>query len=81
MRRGFISNEERSAWSLSERGYEHLQNCQPGIVVIIYETEQGVALWADAQTASGVLESRLDQSYFNVASLPARETKGLRQSG
>ena len=56
VRRGFITNEERSAWSLSERGYEHLQNCQPGIVVIIYETEQGVALWADAQTASGVLE-------------------------
>jgi hypothetical protein len=50
VRRDFITNEERSAWKLSERGYEHLENCQPGIVVVIYETENGVALWADAQT-------------------------------
>jgi DNA modification methylase len=55
VRRGFVSKVERSAWILSEKGKYHLENCRPGIVIVIYETANGVALWADAQTASAVI--------------------------
>ena len=55
VRRGYVSKEERGAWILTDKGKHHLENCRPGIVVVIYETENGLALWADAQTASAVI--------------------------
>ncbi len=55
IRRGYVSKEERGAWILTNKGKHHLENCRPGIVVVIYETENGLALWADAQTASAVI--------------------------
>jgi hypothetical protein len=83
VRRNFITNEERSAWTLSEKGYEHLENCQPGIVVVIYETEQGVALWADAQTASDVLEEQSINLIFTSPPYPLLKQKdyGNRMGG
>jgi len=56
VRRGLLSAEERNAWTLTDKGTNHLRNCRPGIVVTIYETENGVALWADATTAAAVIE-------------------------
>lgn len=55
VRRQFISREERTSWILSDKGAAHLQNCALGIVFVIYETDNGTALWADAFTASAVL--------------------------
>lgn len=55
VRRGFISNAEKNAWTLTEKGKEHLRNCRPGVVVTIYETELGTALWADVQSATGIV--------------------------
>ena len=55
VRRQFISKEQRSSWILSDKGAAHLENCSPGIVFVIYETDRGTALWADAYTASAVI--------------------------
>jgi site-specific DNA-methyltransferase (cytosine-N4-specific) len=55
VRRGFISGEKYKLWELTEKGRSHLKNIRPGIVITIYETDKGTALWAEAEAAAGVI--------------------------
>lgn len=45
----------RNLWELSDSG--KLQNAQPGIVITIFETPMGKALWAQAEAALGTIEN------------------------
>jgi DNA modification methylase len=50
---GVIDRSERGVWRVTEKGAGTLQNAAPGIVLIVYETPSGTALWAEAEAAVG----------------------------
>lgn len=56
---GFVANPERNLWALTEEGSEALANAKPGVVVTVFESELGVALWAETQSAVSLVESGL----------------------
>ena len=55
VRKGLIDNSRRGAWKVSKRGKDALGNATPGLVVTVYETELGEAIWAMAEDASGFI--------------------------
>jgi len=56
IRRGFLSAEKYGKWDLTQGGRNYLQNIRPGFVVTIYETDRGIALWAEAEAAAAVID-------------------------
>ncbi len=54
--RGYIAAPERGIWELTAVGDRMLGRIRPGLVVTIFETASGVALWATAEAAAGVIE-------------------------
>lgn len=54
--KGYIANEARGVWELTEQGSGMLRRIRPGFVVTVFETDQGCALWATAEAAAGVIE-------------------------
>jgi len=46
----------RNDWRLSGKGKQTLENIRPGIIVTVFETHQGEALWACAETASAAVK-------------------------
>lgn len=52
---GLLAKATTGVWTLSEKGKASLANCTPGLILTVYETPQGQALWADAITAAGAL--------------------------
>lgn len=54
--RGYVAGPGRDLWEITERGSAALRNIRAGAVVTVYESESGVALWAEAQAASGLIE-------------------------
>lgn len=57
--RGLLENSperrRRNMWELSDRGREGLHNCKSGVVVTVYETEMGEALWATCESAVSLI--------------------------
>jgi site-specific DNA-methyltransferase (cytosine-N4-specific) len=43
-------------WTLTEAGDSTLQNARPGVIVTIFEAENGVALWAEAEATVNIIE-------------------------
>lgn len=52
---GLIAGE-RGRWELTEAGYETLGRIRRGVVVLIYSTDTGIALWAHAEDAAEHIE-------------------------
>ncbi len=48
---GLITREQYNWWDLTYKGKCFLANCRPGIIVTVFESENGVAFWAEAETA------------------------------
>ena len=55
-RRGFVVRPERGVWVLTEKAQDVLQRARPGVLITVFETALGQALWAKAETAVGALE-------------------------
>lgn len=53
---GLIGVGERNVWALTEKGKSGLDTCMPGVVVTVYETDLGVALWAEAESAAQFID-------------------------
>lgn len=53
--RGHIAAPERGLWELTAGGRNALRNVRPGIIITVFETEQGVAIGAQVEDAAGVL--------------------------
>jgi len=53
--RDYIDASARGRWKLTRKAREDLLNVRPGIVLKIYETPNGTALWATAEAAAGVI--------------------------
>lgn len=48
----------RNIWELCESTQDKLRNAKPGIVITIYETPNGKAIWAQAEAALGTIEQQ-----------------------
>lgn len=55
IRRGFLEPAGYGIWQLTRSGNSYLKNIRPGFIVTIYETDRGVALWAEAEAAAAVI--------------------------
>jgi site-specific DNA-methyltransferase (cytosine-N4-specific) len=76
--RGFIGRGERGIWTLTDRGADTLRNCQPGVILVVFETKHGGAIWADAITAAGAIR---DESIDLIFQSPPYPILNGRQYG
>lgn len=54
--KGLIAGEQRGRWELTDRANAKLGQIVRGAIVTIFETDQGFALWANAEDAVGLIE-------------------------
>lgn len=54
--RGLLASPERGIWELTATGGDTLARVRPGVIVTIFETDDGVALWGRAEDAAAVIE-------------------------
>lgn len=52
---GLICHQDKY-WELTESGDSGLKNARPGVVVTVFESAEGVAMWAEAQAAVDVIQ-------------------------
>ncbi len=52
---GLVQSIDHGVWALTDNGHDRLLNCRPGVVVVVYESDDGTVLWADAKSAAGVI--------------------------
>jgi len=73
---GLISaTTPKGIWELTEEGNSTLQNALPGVIIRIYETEQGVALWGEAESAAGILQDNSIGLIFTSPPYPLIQQK------
>jgi site-specific DNA-methyltransferase (cytosine-N4-specific) len=65
---GTIDGTARGIWTLTDEGYGKLGKAKPGILITIFETGLGRALWGQAESAIGAID---DGSVDLVFSSPA----------
>lgn len=73
--RGYIADGRRGWWELTSEGKTHLKNCRPGVIVTVYETDLGVVMWADAQTAARSMEKESLKLIFTSPPYPLLRKK------
>lgn len=52
---GFVASKERARWHLTDAGAKFCQEARPGLMVTVFETDNGAAVWAEFQTAMGAI--------------------------
>jgi DNA modification methylase len=55
---GLTDRDEHGRWLLTRRGRNTLSPATPGVIVRIYEDDQALVLWAEAEAVEGILEPR-----------------------
>lgn len=68
--RGLIESGPGGLWSLTAKADDKLRRCRPGVCIVVYETALGQALWAEAETALGVIEDKSVQLVFTSPPYP-----------
>ena len=53
---GQLDGSIRNLWRITPRGRHDLRNALPGLVITVFETRAGRALWADAEAAFATLK-------------------------
>lgn len=53
---GLIDDGTRGIWELADPGHAKLLKARRGVVLLVYSTDLGVALWAHAEDAAGAIE-------------------------
>lgn len=56
--RGLTQSEERGTWTLTAQAQDKLENASPGVVVVVYENDLGVVLWAEAEAMEAALDDK-----------------------
>jgi site-specific DNA-methyltransferase (cytosine-N4-specific) len=67
---GLLERVENGYWTVSRKGTDSLHNCQPGAILLVYETPSGQAIWADAITAAGAMADNSIQLLFTSPPYP-----------
>ena len=76
--RGSIDRSVRDLWRLTPKGRKDLRFAMPGVVVMIFETPLGAALWSEAEAALGLVE---DGSVQAVVTSPPYELQTQKDYG
>jgi len=53
---GLIASGERGVWELTDKAYGRLGRIRRGVAILVYSTDDGIALWAHAEDAAGCIE-------------------------
>lgn len=69
-RKGLIASPERGVWSLTDLGHDKLHNASEGLVVTVFETPHGQALWTKLETAVGHFEDNAIDLLFTSPPYP-----------
>ncbi len=54
--KGLIDARSRGRWTLTDRGQGVLENARPGVVLTIFETRFGLAVWGHVEEAAALIE-------------------------
>jgi site-specific DNA-methyltransferase (cytosine-N4-specific) len=73
--KGLVSKEARGRWELTDQANHVLQNARRGTIVTVFETEHGVALWANVEDAIGIIEPSSIDLIFTSPPYPLLEKK------
>lgn len=79
--RGLITSPERGVWELTAIGGNVLKKIQPGLVITIFETDDGVALWANAEDAAAVIEKESCQLVYCSPPYPIQNARAYGGMG
>jgi DNA modification methylase len=56
--RGLTERDEDGRWALTAKAKNGLTPAAPGVVVTVFETDEGIALWGEAEAVEGLLEPK-----------------------
>jgi site-specific DNA-methyltransferase (cytosine-N4-specific) len=72
---GLLSPDKKNLWELTEAGKNTLTNIRPGAVVTVFESENGVALWAESSAAVRSIEDKIVQLIVTSPPYPLLKKK------
>lgn len=72
---GLVSPEGKSVWQLTGKGKDALHTAVPGIVITIFSTSDGIALFGRAEDSIGYVEDRSVQLLFTSPPYPLLREK------
>ena len=67
---GLVAEGERAVWRLTEKGEKFCADAQPGVLMTVFETDNGTAVWAEFQTGLGLLEDGTVQAMISSPPYP-----------
>jgi len=68
--RGYIRKNGYGVWTLTDAGTNTLKNSVPGVILIVFETPSGQAIWTEAMTAAGALQDNSVNLLFTSPPYP-----------
>jgi DNA modification methylase len=75
VKQGMLTGEP-GKWELTDKGYEGLGQCKPGVVIRIYETKNGSHMWAEAES---VIKMVKDNSVNLIFTSPPYRLQGVKR--
>jgi DNA modification methylase len=75
VKQGFLTGEI-GKWELTDKAYEGLGKCRPGVVIKIFETPRGEFLWAEAES---VVRMMNDKSVNLIFTSPPYKLQGVQR--
>jgi DNA modification methylase len=82
--KGVIEARSRGEWSITDRGLGALANARPGVVLTIFETRHGMAIWGHVEDAAALVEPGSVSTIFTSPPYPilkAKEYGGFDSAG
>jgi site-specific DNA-methyltransferase (cytosine-N4-specific) len=75
VREGYVRNDRRDHWELTNRGQRFLSKAEPGFLLSVFSTDNGVAFWAQAETATAAVEDQSVRLIFTSPPYPLQKEK------
>lgn len=73
--RGLIDASDRGQWCLTDKASGMLENARPGVVLTIFDTPSGVALWGHIEDAAAFIEPGTVNTIFTSPPYPILKAK------
>lgn len=70
VRKGLLASPSHGTWQITGKGEKALVNATPGIILTVFETSHGQALWALAEDAAGAIEAESVDLLFTSPPYP-----------
>ncbi|MDG3444600.1 site-specific DNA-methyltransferase [Nitrospirillum amazonense] len=73
--KGLIAAHARGRWTLTDRGLGLLENARPGVVMTVFETRQGLAIWGHVEDAAAIIEPGSVSTIYTSPPYPIQTAK------